>query len=253
MINIKKYFINDRFIFAIILLNAIIIFIQEMGVNIWWINALDAICTVVFAVEMIVKQSTWGMKKYWKDGWNRMDASLVILSLPSIFSYIWPDALINLSFILILRLLRVFRFFRVFHLFPNFATIVQNVKVAMKQCFSVFVGFGILLFVFTLISCALFSQAAPDYFGTPLESLYSTFRMCTIEGWYEIPDAVAQGSAHWAVWPVRIYFIGILVSMGIIGMSIINSIFVDAMVSDNNADVLKKLDSLEKKIDNLNK
>lgn len=252
-VKMKKLFLNERFIFAVILMNAIVLFVQETGVNLWWINTLDAICTIVFTIEMIVKQKCFGFKNYWQDGWNIMDGTLVILSVPSIFAYLWPDMLFNLSFILVLRLLRVFRFFRVFHLFPNFEGIVQNVKVAIRQCFSVFIGFGILLVVFTLVSCALFSQAAPEYFGTPLESLYSIFKMCTIEGWYDIPDAVASGSAYWAKWPVRLYFISILVSMGIIGMSIINSIFVDAMVSDNNADIINKLNELEKKIDQLNK
>ncbi len=247
----KRLFLNERFIIIVILINALILFVQEMGVNLWWINVLDALCTIIFMVEMIVKQKYWGIKTYWKSGWNRMDGTLVILSIPSLFAYIWPTALLNLSFILVLRLLRVFRFFRVFHLFPNFEVIVQNVKVAIKQCFSVFVGFGILLFVFSLISCALFAHSAPEYFSTPLESLYSMFKMCTVEGWYDIPEAVANGSAHWAVWPVRLYFMSILISMGLIGMSIINSIFVDAMVSDNNADVIKKLNELEKKIDQL--
>ena len=74
--------------------------------------------------------------------------------------------------------------------------------------------------------------------------------MCTIEGWYEIPDAVVQGSPAWSIHLVRIYFIAFLVSMGLIGMSIVNSIFVDAMVSDNNDAVMKKLKEIEKKIDN---
>lgn len=26
-----------------------------------------------------------------------------------------------------------------------------------------------------------------------MDAIYSTFRMCTVEGWYEIPDAVANG------------------------------------------------------------
>jgi voltage-gated sodium channel len=38
---------------------------------------------------------------------------------------------------------------------------------------------------------------------------------------------------------------------GIIGMSLVNSIFVDAMAADNNDEVLKKLNRLEKKLDNL--
>ena len=246
----KKLFLNDKFIFSIILLNAIILFTQEMGVNLWWINALDVFCTLIFVIEMVVKHIEWGFKGYWKDGWNRLDGVLVVLSLPSILSYIWPDAVTNFSFILALRLLRIFRTFRLVHLFPNFTQIMKNIALALRECFSIFVGFGILLFIFSLVSCAIFHNAAPDYFGTPMESLYSTFKMCTIEGWYEIPDAVAQGSPAWSIHFVRLYFISVLVSMGLIGMSIINSIFVDAMVSDNNDAVMKKLEEIEKKIDN---
>ena len=36
-------------------------------------------------------------------------------------------------------------------------------------------------------------------------------------------------------------------------MSLVNSIFVDAMTGDNNDEVLKRLEELEKKIDNLSR
>lgn len=249
----KRIFLNDRFIIAIIILNACLIFAQETGLNVWWINGLDALCTLIFTIEMVIKHMEWGIRGYWKDGWNMLDGVLVILSLPSLVGYVWPAITFNVSFLLALRLLRVFRFFRVLHLFPNFSQIVQNLKLAFRQCFSVFVGFGVVLFIIALISCALFHNAAPLYFSTPIESLYSTFRMCTIEGWYDIPDTVCQGTPAWSVHLVRIYFVGILVSLGLIGMSIINSVFVDAMVSDNNDEVLKKLENLEQQIERLNK
>lgn len=245
----KKLFLNERFILWIILLNACVLCIQESGINVWWVNALDALCTILFCIEMIIKHAEWGFRKYWSQGWNIMDGTLVMLSLPSLVYFIYPAIAFNLSFLLVLRILRIFRFFRVFHLFPNFEKIVKNVGLAMKQSFSVFIGFGILLVVFSLISCAIFRNAAPAYFGTPWESLYSVFRMCTVEGWYEIPDAVVANSPIWTIHLVRVYFITILVTMGLIGMSIINSIFVDAMVSDNNDEVLKKLEEIEKKLD----
>lgn len=247
---LKRLFLNDKFIFGIILLNAILIFLQETGMNFWWINLLDALCTIIFLLEMGVKLHEFGWHPYWRDGWNRMDGTLVILSLPSLVFYLFPSVAFNLSVVLVLRLLRIFRFFRIFHLFPDFEQIVKNVRIAIRQSMSVFIGFGILLFAFALISCAMFKEAAPEYFGTPLESLYSVFRMCTIEGWYDIPNAVAQQAPHWSIHLVRLYFVTILVSMGIIGMSIINSIFVDAMVSDNNNEVLKKLEEIERKLDN---
>ena len=40
---------------------------------------------------------------------------------------------------------------------------------------------------------------------------------------------------------------------GVIGLSLINSIFVDAMAEDNNDEVLEKLRRLEEKIDQLSK
>ena len=248
----KKLFLNDRFIFSVIIINALILFLQEMGLSMLWLSVLDIVCTLLFVVEMVMKHIEWGFKKYWSDGWNRMDGILVLISLPSIFSYFWPEVLANLSFVLALRLLRVFRTFRLIHLFPNFTQIMKNIGLALRQCFSIFVGFGILLFIFSLISCAIFHNVAPDYFGTPMESLYSSFKMCTVEGWYEIPDVITLGAPKWSIHLVRLYFISFLVSMGLIGMSIVNSIFVDAMVSDNNNDVMKKLNEIEKKLNNNN-
>ena len=50
---------------------------------------------------------------------------------------------------------------------------------------------------------------------------------------------------------MSLYFCVQLVLGGIIGMSFINSIFVDAMVSDKNDEVEAKLDELNRKLDKL--
>lgn len=48
---------------------------------------------------------------------------------------------------------------------------------------------------------------------------------------------------------MRIYFVVILIAGGIIGLSLVNSIFVDAMVSDNNDDLEREVKKLNQKID----
>ena len=48
---------------------------------------------------------------------------------------------------------------------------------------------------------------------------------------------------------VRIYFVLILILGGIIGLSLVNSIFVDAMVSDNNDELEAEVKQLNEKID----
>ena len=50
---------------------------------------------------------------------------------------------------------------------------------------------------------------------------------------------------------IRAYFCAILILGGIIGMSFINSIFVDAMVADNNDEVMNKLNEMQKTLDEL--
>lgn len=49
----------------------------------------------------------------------------------------------------------------------------------------------------------------------------------------------------------RIYFSILLFLGGIIGMILVNSIFVDAMAADNNDEVLKILSQLERKLDSM--
>ena len=66
-----------------------------------------------------------------------------------------------------------------------------------------------------------------------------------------MPEAIAiNGGSTMAVF-ARIYFSFLLFMGGIIGMSLVNSIFVDAMAADNNDEVLEKLSQMEKKLDRI--
>ncbi len=124
---------------------------------------------------------------------------------------------------------------------------------AVKASYIVAIGLVILLLVFSIITTFLFGDLAPQYFGNPALSVYSIFRLFTIEGWYDMPEAIAvNGGMGMAVF-ARIYFSLLLFSGGIMGMSLVNSIFVDAMAADNNDEVLDKLEQIEKKLDKIEK
>ena len=250
---IEKIFLNEKIILGIILLNAVVIYMQISGISAPVLTVLDIACTLIFLIEMILKHLKLGVKEYWHSGWNRLDGILVILSLPSLVEVFLPTGMMDLSILLIFRILRVLRFFRVLHFFPNFTQIVKAFKMAMRESYAILLCFFVIIVIFGLLNCSLFKDIAPQYFSTPLESIYSVFRICTVEGWYDIPDTIAAGTTPVIGGFVRLYFVFLLILGGIIGMSFINSIFVDAMVSDNNDDVMKKLDELEKKIDELKK
>lgn len=248
---VKTLFLNDKFILTIILLNAVIIFLQASNIDNIFIQIIDLLCTLVFMTEMIIKHREFGLKGYWSSGWNRLDGILVILSIPSLIAFFIPSQWMDLSFLMVLRLLRMFRFLRVMHFFPNISQIIAGLKLAVRESYAILFCFLVMIVVFGLINCTLFQDIAPAYFATPLDSIYSVFRICTVEGWYDIPDAITAATTPAIGSLVRLYFCLLLIGGGIIGMSLMNSIFVDAMVADNNDDVKKKLVELEQKIDKL--
>ena len=254
----KNIFLNDSFIFPVILTNAVIIFMQESHMEnemiVRFLNLGDLICTFIFIVEMISKHVDVGLRNYWENGWNRLDGGLVIISLPSVLMYFVPIDMIDVSAVLTLRLLRCLRVFRMMRMFPGFSKIINGFRLAMSKSYAVLLSFMVIIVVFGLINCSLFSEYAPQYFGTPMTSIFSVFQMCTIEGWYDIPNAVASGSGSAFMGHViSVYFCLLLIMGGIIGMSFINSVFVDAMIDDNNDELEKKLDEISSELQELKK
>ena len=132
-------------------------------------------------------------------------------------------------------------------------SLLNGIKLAFKASFIVTIGLIVFLLVFSIITTFLFGSSAPQFFGNPALSVYSIFRLFTIEGWYDMPEAIAANSGATMAVFARIYFSILLFVGGIIGMSLVNSIFVDAMAADNNDEVLEKLSHLEKKLDDLQK
>ncbi len=238
---------SEQIVMCVILLNSLIIFLDASGIQSPWLIHADTLCSLFFIGEMMLKIRQDGFKGYWKSGWNRLDGTLVILSLPSMLASFMPTT--DLSFLLIFRLLRAFRFFRMIHFFPGAEQIARNFKTALSESASLFAGYFIVILIFALFSTSLFSHIAPQYFGTPMNSIYSIFQLFTIEGWYDIPNAVAKGYNSWGIHLVRFYFVFLLILGGVIGLSLINSVFVDAMVSDNNDDLTQRMKALEDKID----
>ena len=238
-----------------ILLNSAILFIVSFddipGVR--YLHYLDFALTVFFACEIGYKLWYYGVKGeggYFKDGWRIFDFIVVAISLPSLVEIFLVDSP-GITFLLLFRLLRVSRAFRLMRFVPNIDRLLSGLKRAFKASAFVFLGIGIYNFLLAVLSCQLFREVAPDYFGNPLISYYSIFQIFTIEGWNDIPDTIAAGSGFWSGMGIRLYFIGVVFTGGIIGFSIVNAIFVDEMTFDNTEEVETRVEELHKKVDRL--
>ncbi|MDX2305209.1 MAG: ion transporter [Microscillaceae bacterium] len=242
---------NDRIIMGAIVLNIIILFMLSFdGLNnhLEYLDYLDNILTIFFFFEMLVRIRVMGWRAYIALGWNQLDFVIVLLTTPSVILMFFD--LPDFSLLLILRALRVAKFFRFLKFVPNLNEILNGVGRALKASVFVLIAFFMYNIIISLFTCYLFKDIAPEYFGNALIACYSVFKMFTLEGWYEIPEQIAarSGSFHLEFF-TKFYFIFIVVTGGVFGLSIVNAIFVDEMVSDNNNELESRISKLEGKID----
>ena len=251
---IRKLFLKDRFILVLILINAAVLFIGGYNTtdnqkHIFFL--IDNIITSLFIIELIIKFNEYGVKGYFKSGWNRLDFILIILSAPALISFVFNIQIFDVSFLLVFRIFRVFKAFRFFKFIPNVGGLIADVKRALDTSLFILIGFLIYIFIVGTLSFYLFNGSDTEYFTSPMISLYSTFKIFTVEGWYEIPEQICANYSSIATFFTYFYFIFVVVSGGIIGLSLVNSIFVDSMLSDNTDDIEKKIDALDIKINEL--
>lgn len=138
---------------------------------------------------MIVKIRCLG-KSFFKDKECVFDLLIVVVSSIPLFG------LFSLDWIQVMRLTRIFKSLRLFELIPNYKKLLINFRLVIRSCIGILVGLSILIFLLSIILSSLYGNIVPEYFGNPLESIYSVFRLFSIEGWYDIPNAISERSSY---------------------------------------------------------
>lgn len=188
-----------------------------------------------------------GISKAWfmLHKWNTFDFIIVGASLPTILLLIPNYDGVNLNFILVCRTVRLFKALRLFKLLRNDVDrLMQGIAVACRKAFPVIVIFLILMLTLGFVLCFASTHfgIGTKYFDTPLNASFTLFQLFTYDGWRTIPDSVAK-DAH-ALWPacwwldtaVNMIFCIIVGLGGIIGIALINSVFVDGMMLRDKSD-----------------
>jgi voltage-gated sodium channel len=240
---IRKLFLDEKFILGLILINSAVLFIGgylATDYEVFILSIIDNIITTLFIIELIIKLDAYGIKGFFSSNWNKLDFILIVLSLPALVIFLFNLNIIDFSFLLVFRILRIFKAFRFFKFIPDVGKLVAGVQRALKASLFIIIGFIIYIFIIGILSFYLFQENDSMYFGNPMISLYSIFKIFTIEGWFEIPEQLTTHYSHSGTFFTYLYFVFIVLTGGIFGLSIVNSIFVDSMVSDNNDDLEKK-------------
>jgi voltage-gated sodium channel len=234
----KSIFKNDNLLFVLIFFNVLLIYTHTFDVFSRWyliFDSIDVLLTIFFVIEIGVKVADSDgrylfnkLKTYLKDHWNKIDFFSILLALPSIGVLFISDLEMFAGFTA-LRSLRIFKFLRIIEYIPDGKRISKQMFKALKSIFFIIFSFFIYSTIICLISVSLFKPYAPYYFNNAFDSFFTIFKIFSGDGFTDVVGEIEQNASHSFIYFTKFYFVFIVFSGSILGLSLINSIFIDQM------------------------
>jgi voltage-gated sodium channel len=110
------------------------------------------------------------------------------------------------------------------------------------------VAFIIYSTIISLISVTLFKSSAPSFFSNAFDSFFTIFKIFSGDGFSDVVSEIVTNSSHAFGNFTKLYFVVIVFTGSILGLSLINSVFIDQMSTfDEKGE--KERNSLENKLD----
>ncbi len=210
---------------AVIVANAVLIGI-ETSPALWEsygsvFNALNAAVQVIFVVEIAVRLFAHAPRihRFFLDGWNVFDFTIVALSL-------LPAAG---PFATVARLTRLLRALRVVSALPELRLIVATMLRSIPSLANVVVLLGLILYVYAVVGVHLFAGVDPGNWGSLPRAALTLFEILTLEGWVEIMNT-SLAATPWA-W---IYY----VSFVVLAVFVVINLFIAIVI--NNLEAAKR-------------
>lgn len=215
---VRSVWFNNT-ITAIIILNAIVIGLDTSATLAAafheWFTIANQLFLIVFIVEAVLKIAAEypNTRRYFNDGWNIFDLSIIIISLiPA------TGQLATLA-----RLARLLRVLRRISALPELRLVITTLIRSIPSMGHVIGLMSIVFYVYGVAGYHLFHDVDPTHWRNLGISLLSLFRIVTLEDWTDIMYA-AMAIKPWA-W---VYF----VSFVVLGTFVIINLFI-AVVLNN--------------------
>ena len=254
-----NHHIFHNIITGVILLQALVLALEtfsEFKSYIFLFGYINTLVLTIFIIEAILKMAAFYPQpyKYFKDGWNILDFSIIIISLVPFVG----------DFTTVARLIRLLRITRLTNRSKEMSVMVMTIVKSLPSMVNIFLLLSLLFFIYGIAGYYLFSSIDSTHWGTLPKSLITLFKILTLEGWVEIMAAVTD------VNPLNgIFFVSFIV----IGTFIVINIFVAIIVKKSEEaykyiqsefpnkisqteileeikEIRKMIESLEKKISN---
>lgn len=124
------------------------------------LSSLNYFFTTVFTLEMIVKMIALGLRRYFRERWNQLDAFIVVLSVSGIiFEEFHALKLpINPTIIRVMRVLRIARVLKLLKMAKGIRSLLDTVGRALPQVGNLGLLFFLLFFIFAALGVELFGR-----------------------------------------------------------------------------------------------
>lgn len=134
-------------------------------------NALDNIAYSIFVIEVAMRLVSYGRKpwRFFLRGWNVFD--FIIIALSPFFA----------GQTIVLRLLRLLRLVRIVRFLPEVRVLTRSIMKSMPPLISLAALIGLLLFMFGMVGHYLFSEEAPQSWGSIGDAMLVLFILLTLE------------------------------------------------------------------------
>jgi len=214
----------EYFIVALILLNGAILGLETSPVLAadyhQWFELGHQLILLVFIVEAVLKITAVApqINRYFGDGWNLFDFSIIVLSL--------IPATGELA--MIARMARLLRVARLISTVPEMRLIVSTLIRSIPSMGHVLMLMSILFYIYGIAGYHFFHEHDPTHWRNLGISLITLFRVVTLEDWTDVMYKAMELSPY--AW---VYFISFVIG----GTFVIINLFIAVVI--NNLDKAK--------------
>lgn len=222
----------QNFIIALILLNGVTIGLETSAtISASWTAQLDLVNEVilgVFVLEVILKLAAQWPKplRYFRDGWNVFDFTIVAFSLIPATG----------QFAMVARLMRLLRVVRLISTIPELRLIVSTLIRSLPSMGHVVLLMSIIFYIYGVAGFHLFNQHDPTHWGTLGLSLLTLFRVVTLEDWTDVMYTAMEW--HPFAWMFFVSFV-------IVGTFVVVNLFIAVVLNNLEEAKHERLEELQ--------
>lgn len=210
----------ERLIIGLIVFNGVLVGLEtsltvvaRFGPLIEWLHRL---VLAVFIIEAGLRIAAVAPRvgRYFRDGWNLFDFTVVVLSLMPFSG----------ELAMVARLVRLLRVLRLVSALPKLRLVVATLVHALPGMGHVVLLVALLFYVYGVAGWHLFHQYEPERWGTLGLSLLTLFQVATLESWTGVMrDAMVYMPYAW-IFFVSFVIVGTFVMINMFVAVVLNSL-----------------------------